>query len=128
MNMAPCRECPCPAQGVVCLATVEPSRFAWLCRLARSGDAIERSHVLGRSRLPADLVPDPEPSPQEDRPPAGEIIRNIAKMKQCPHWEASSSCGCGVNICKAGRGKNPGQVSHLECFECLEESRPEIPK
>lgn len=54
------------------------------------------------------------------RPSAQTTINLIAEMKGCPHWVARSDCGCGVNVCRAGKGK-AGLVSHADCQVCLRE-------
>lgn len=69
-------------------------------------------------------APQGGPAPAQPAPPPApaQTITNIARMKACPSWEASTSCGCGVNICKSnrGRGPDPSRVSHLDCFACME--------
>jgi hypothetical protein len=53
-----------------------------------------------------------------DPPRPTEVAALIARMKACPHWRATSACGCGLNLCAAGKGKG-GVVSHADCFACL---------
>ncbi|WP_254053225.1 hypothetical protein [Singulisphaera sp. GP187] len=60
------------------------------------------------------------PALSPPRPTVAESTALIARMKACPHWQASSECGCGVNRCLAGKGRE-GKVSHQDCFECLQE-------
>jgi hypothetical protein len=64
--------------------------------------------------MPLD-APNPQP---ETGPDVATILRRVAAMKACPHWEASSSCGCGLNRCALGKGQ-AGVVSHADCFACL---------
>lgn len=51
-------------------------------------------------------------------PTSAETMALIARMKACPHWVKRTDCGCGVNQCLAGKGKD-GLVGHRDCFACL---------
>lgn len=51
-------------------------------------------------------------------PTAAESLGLVARMRACPHWRARSDCGCGVNGCAIGKGRD-GLVSHADCFACL---------
>lgn len=57
---------------------------------------------------------------ERNRESLRQSLSLIARVKACPSWEASSSCGCGNNRCRLGRGRD-GIVSHQECFACLRE-------
>lgn len=65
-----------------------------------------------------------EPPPTHPAPGGGmsfaSDLANIARVKACPHWEKTSECGCGMNRCRAGKGRaGDNAVSHRDCFECL---------
>lgn len=111
----PCERCEhCPvAPGVPC------ARF---CADAATGDPAVLRHIIGRSAFLSGDAPAPQHAArleQSPRPAPAQVAANIARMKACPHWEASSACGCGNNICRIGKGR-AGVVSHADCFTCLD--------
>lgn len=55
------------------------------------------------------------------QPKVIESVTLLSRIKACPNWQPSSTCGCGVNLCTATRGAEK-QVSHKDCFDCLREA------
>lgn len=56
-------------------------------------------------------------TPELIRPKFIETVALLSRMKACPHWHPSSECGCGINLCSAGKGAE-GKVTHNDCFNC----------
>lgn len=111
-----CHHCPARDQDRKCLAQI--TRHARYCQLVDPASPIYNPGYI--AVLAAD--PDcPEPVPAGPTIPLAETLGLIARMKECLHWEASSSCGCGKNKCRQGRGLG-GIVVHADCFSCLRET------
>lgn len=139
MNMLKCDEsCTCPLKGS-CLGRRFPEFGPLMRSYWDSGDPVKRNHVLARSKTPY-VPPDPElskpgaPPPPPSGPASPRVVMvdlsnprnvalqlaNIAQVKRCPSWEATSSCGCGMNRCRLGKGRaQDNAVSYQDCFECL---------
>jgi hypothetical protein len=111
-----CASCPVEP-GKTCVAADHPDRFGHWCELARAGKPLDLKMIVGRSELPVVTAPG------RPRLPAVESIRLTALMKACPHWVKRTDCGCGVNQCRLGKGKD-GLVRHADCFACLQ--RPDV--
>ena len=88
--------------------------------LAWTAPAPEVSYSDG-PRVPAPATIAIPAAPVSVRPEVAESLALVARMKACPSWVASSSCGCGANKCLAGRGRQ-GIVNHVDCFACLREA------
>lgn len=56
----------------------------------------------------------------QEVPSAKETMAIIRRIKECPSWERDPTCGCGLNRCSEGKGKN-GVISQLDCLACLRE-------
>ncbi len=110
------------AEKSVCLC--RHPEFAFFRDWMAGGDELQQRHVRQRSLLPYT----PPPPPPDDDPDCPDqaarkegvraAMKWIARMRACPHFEASSECGCGVNRCRLGKGKD-GLVSHADCRACL---------
>jgi glycosyltransferase involved in cell wall biosynthesis len=49
-----------------------------------------------------------------------DAIALLKRMRSCVWWEKRTDCGCGVNRCNLGKGRN-GQVNHQDCMDCIQE-------
>lgn len=110
--MNKCKNCPAKDQDRSCLA-----QLTWHERYCQLVDPASPIHD---PRWITKLAADPE---CPERPPAttipvAETLGLIVRMKACRSWQASSSCGCSVNLCLEGKGKD-GRVTHADCFDCL---------
>lgn len=128
----PCPNCPriaagipdpCPGQerDMYCIGVEQGVETAINTVLAFRHLASAPGTATYRSGPPTEApvvrtVQAPAPSPEVAR-----FLTLIARMKACPSWVASSSCGCGTNKCLAGKGRQ-GFVSHQDCFGCLREA------
>lgn len=109
-----------------------------VCRAARTGnsrlcclaDATNPAyspayHALLRDEAPTwlPLAPPVRNSaaraPRKVDPQVRDALARVTQIKACPHWQASTTCGCGINLCALGKG-NDGKVSHKDCLECLQ--------
>lgn len=103
-----CKDCPAaigdpctPSQGK-CRRVGEPGQDAFRSTIAR------QARIRARQATRPSVIP------------CGESLGLIVRMKSCPNWVARSDCGCGVNECRAGKGK-AGLVNHADCRACLQE-------
>lgn len=117
-----CETCVCVGETFECLSVVDP-RFAVLGEWCRStGDdpatTARRAHSKERSRM--GLAHAPQGCGEKRTPGVARQLVNIARVKACPSWEATSACGCGMNRCRAGKGRpEDNAVSYNDCFICL---------
>lgn len=71
------------------------------------------------------VVNEPRKRPPAPARESSERTMAIIKLiSECPSFERTSECGCGVNYCRAGLGRNVddqgrGQVTHHDCRICL---------
>lgn len=87
-----------------------PGTVAVVMRMARAEPLSGAPEVVGHG---ATIV-----GPQPAKVPIPAVLEFHRRMRACPHWERSSGCGCGLNRCKVGKGKE-GVVSHDDCRSCL---------
>lgn len=103
-----CKHCPV-AKGLQCYENPDMCR-----RAAKPGQAAFRATLVRHAEIRATQATQPKTSPCSD------TLALVARMKECPSWVARSDCGCGVNECRSGKGKD-GLVTRPDCFRCLNE-------
>lgn len=111
MTCEKCPHCPLAGQNAACRGQGRHKRF---CELVNPAASAYNPAYLSRASVASG-----QESPLTVIPVAG-TLGLIARMKKCPSWEASSSCGCGQNKCRQDKGLG-GIVVHADCFACLRE-------
>lgn len=116
--MNKCKPCPLAGQEQPCLAQI--ARHPRYCRLIDPESSIYQPGYVAVLLKHTDC-PEPVTPPDEAKVPLSVSLGLIARMKACPSWVASASCGCGgANTCLAGKGQR-GIVNYQDCFACLRE-------
>ncbi|AGA26032.1 hypothetical protein [Singulisphaera acidiphila] len=113
---------PCYRDPGTCQRVAQPGQEAFRETIARHGKILAAQAVLATQSMGGVQPVTLERVSSPTRPTVAASTVLIARIKACPHWQASSECGCGVNRCAAGKGRD-GKVSHQDCFECLQEAR-----
>lgn len=88
------------------------------CLAQRTGHVRFCELVLDRPDY-ADFLRDEAKNPREvATTPVTVVMDTLKRIKECPHFEKRSDCGCGINWCK----RDITTVSLNDCKNCVLES------